>query len=65
MMGGMSVSKDEYDTIHKYSLLTQKWVTLDIKLPYKMGMFAHVLTKEQRYIIILDIDKGIFMFDLV
>lgn len=66
------------DRIRKYSLQTQKWQILNMRLPHRMGRFGCVLTKEQRYILIIGgniyeklygnlchyTSRSIFIFDL-
>eukprot|EP01084_Bolivina_argentea_P254942 428706_1 len=58
MLGGLGRKKDTeqchiYNTIWKYSLITNKWKLFPVKLPLKMIMFGCVLSLNERYIITL------------
>ena len=53
LFGGKHNEQPPLDMIYRYSLLTRNWVKLDHKLPRKMYGFGCVMTKCQRYIIIL------------
>ena len=48
-----SSSYQPLDAIHKYTSSTGNWVKLDVKLPNKMLCFGCVITKCQKYIIIM------------
>ena len=41
-----------FDTIYKYSIVNQKWIELDIKMPRNMCSFGIVKTREERFIIL-------------
>ena len=53
-MGGRSPKyRERTDIIRKYSIPTQQWEELEIKLPHKITEFGHVITKDERFIIIM------------
>ena len=68
LFGGLTPSqRQDHDMIHKYSLSTAKWEKLNIKLPQKMHGFGCVITKCQRYVIMMGgsggYDQEFYRFD--
>ena len=57
ILGGFDCDSFSRDTIYVYSLLSKEWKKLDIKMPRKMFGFGYVITKDERYVIIMGGNK--------
>ena len=71
LLGGFNnTTFKRMNEMYNFSIMTQKWTKLNVKLPKKINYFGHVITKDQRYIIILGgldttiVCNEIFIFDL-
>ena len=52
-IGGFNGHQNRFlDTIQSYSTITNKWTTLNIKLPQEMHAFSHAITKNDQYILL-------------